>query len=73
MKRTLVLQEIRKTQKALMIGVTIIITLIGEQPNPWDLLKSQDVMSRHQGANPPRGCELLGAISLIFSAHFTIN
>src|SRR3569833_2557743 len=23
-------------------------TLIGEQPNPWDLLQPQDVMSRHQ-------------------------
>jgi len=22
-------------------------TLIGEQPNPWDLLQPQDVMSRH--------------------------
>src|SRR3569833_1237183 len=26
-------------------------TLIGEQPNPWDLLQPQDVMSRHRGAN----------------------
>ena len=25
-------------------------TLIGEQPNPWDLLQPQDVMSRHRGA-----------------------
>ena len=24
--------------------------LIGEQPNPWDLLQPQDVMSRHRGA-----------------------
>src|SRR3546814_4693003 len=24
-------------------------TLIGEQPNPWDLLQPQDVMSRHRG------------------------
>ncbi len=23
-------------------------TLIGEQPNPWDLLQPQDVMSRHR-------------------------
>src|SRR4030042_1362989 len=29
-------------------------TLIGEQPNPWDLLQPQDVMSRHRGAKPPR-------------------
>ena len=25
-------------------------TLIGEQPNPWELLQPQDVMSRHRGA-----------------------
>ena len=25
-------------------------TLIGEQPNPWELLHPQDVMSRHRGA-----------------------
>eukprot|EP00356_Strombidium_inclinatum_P006982 CAMPEP_0170509610 /NCGR_PEP_ID=MMETSP0208-20121228/65302_1 /TAXON_ID=197538 /ORGANISM="Strombidium inclinatum, Strain S3" /LENGTH=141 /DNA_ID=CAMNT_0010792983 /DNA_START=366 /DNA_END=792 /DNA_ORIENTATION=- len=24
--------------------------LIGEQPNPWDLLQPQDAMSRHRGA-----------------------
>ena len=41
------------------------ITLIGEQPNPWDLLQPQDVMSRHRGAKPPRRCELLGEISLL--------
>ena len=29
-------------------------TLIGEQPNPWDLLQPQDVMSRHRGAKHPR-------------------
>ena len=40
-------------------------TLIGEQPNPWDLLQPQDVMSRHRGAKPPRRCELLGEISLL--------
>ena len=26
-------------------------TLIGEQPNPWDLLQPQDVMSRHEVPN----------------------
>ncbi len=26
-------------------------TLIGEQPNPWNLLQPQDVTSRHRGAN----------------------
>ena len=40
-------------------------TLIGEQPNPWDLLQPQDVMSRHRGANLPRRCERLGGISLL--------
>src|SRR6266849_4798987 len=32
--------------------------LIGEQPNPWDLLQPQDAMSRHRGAKPKRRCEL---------------
>ena len=40
-------------------------TLIGEQPNPWELLHPQDVTSRHRGAKPPRRCELLGEISLL--------
>ena len=40
-------------------------TLIGEQPNPWDLLQPQDVMSRHRGAKHRRRCELLGGISLL--------
>ena len=40
-------------------------TLIGEQPNPWDVLPPQDVTSRHRGAKPPRRCELLGEISLL--------
>ena len=40
-------------------------TLIGEQPNPWDLLQPQDVMSRHRGAKPPRRCGRLGEISLL--------
>ena len=40
-------------------------TLIGEQPNPWDLLQPQDVMSRHRGAKLPRRCERLGGISLL--------
>src|SRR6195952_3734916 len=39
--------------------------LMGEQPNPWDLLQPQDVMSRHRGAKPPRRCGLLGKISLL--------
>ncbi len=40
-------------------------TLIGGQPNPWDLLQPQDVMSRHRGAKLLRRCELLGEISLL--------
>ncbi len=39
--------------------------LIGEQPNPWDLLQPQDAMSRHRGAKPLRRYELLVAISLL--------
>jgi len=27
--------------------------LIGEQPNPWNLLQLQDAMSRHRGAKLP--------------------
>src|SRR6185295_3767702 len=38
--------------------------LMGEQPNPWDLLQPQDATSRHRGAKPCRRCELLGKISL---------
>ena len=44
-------------------------TLTGEQPDPWDLLQPQDVMSRHRGAKPPRRCELLGEISLLSPAY----
>ena len=44
-------------------------TLIGEQPNPWDLLQPQAVMSRHRGAKPPRRCGLLGEISLLSPAY----
>ena len=40
-------------------------TLIGEQPNPWDLLQPQDVMSRHRGAKLSRRCGRLGKISLL--------
>ena len=44
-------------------------TLIGGQPNPWDLLQPQDVMSRHRGAKLRRRCELLGGISLLSPAY----
>src|ERR1700685_2031688 len=40
-------------------------TLISEQPNPWDLLQPQDVMSRHRGAKQRRCYGRLGAISLL--------
>ena len=39
--------------------------LIGEQPNPWDLLQPQDAMSRHRGAKPSRRYGLLGKMSLL--------
>ncbi len=44
--------------------------LMGEQPNPWDLLQPQDAMSRHRGAKPLRRCELLGVISLFSQGNF---
>src|SRR6476660_7482952 len=40
-------------------------TLIGEQPNPWGRLQSQDVMGRHRGAKPHRRYGRSGAISLL--------
>src|ERR687886_1968831 len=43
--------------------------LIGEQPNPWDLLQPQDAMSRHRGAKPWRRYELLAKISLLSPAY----
>src|SRR6266849_3926292 len=39
--------------------------LMGEQPNPWDLLQPQDATSRHRGAKPPRRYGLLGEMSLL--------
>ena len=43
--------------------------LIGEQPNPWDLLQPQVMMSRHRGAKQFRRYELLGIISLLSLAY----
>src|SRR5699024_728294 len=40
-------------------------SLMGEQPNPWNLLQLQDETSRHRGAKPPRRYGLLGEISLL--------
>ena len=39
--------------------------LMGEQPNPWDLLQPQDALSRHRGAKQSRRCGLLETISLL--------
>ena len=44
-------------------------TLTGEQPDPWDLLQPQDVMSRHRGAKRRRRYGLLGVISLLSPAY----
>jgi len=44
-------------------------TFIGEQPNPWNLLQLQDVMSRHRGAKRPRRYDLSGVISLLSPAY----
>ena len=42
--------------------------LIGEQPNPWELLHPQDKTSRHRGAEPSRRYGRLGRTSL-FNAY----
>ena len=39
--------------------------LMGEQPNPWDLLQPQDATSRHRGAKRDRRYGLLDPISLL--------
>ena len=39
--------------------------LMGEQPNPWNILQPQVAKSRHRGAKPSRRCGLLGKISLL--------
>src|SRR6476469_5866627 len=44
-------------------------TLIGEQPNPWELLQPEYVMSRHRGAKRCRRYGLLGIISLLSRAY----
>ena len=43
--------------------------LTGEQPDPWNLLQLQDVMSRHRGAKRCRRYGLLGIISLLSPAY----
>ncbi len=44
-------------------------TLMGEQPNPWNLFQLQDVMSRHRGAKRSRQYELSRIISLLSPAY----
>ena len=44
-------------------------TLIGEQPNPWNLLQLQDVTSRHRGAKQLHRYELSEVISLLSPAY----
>ncbi|KAG9438446.1 hypothetical protein H6P81_021616 [Aristolochia fimbriata] len=44
--------------------------LMGEQPNPWNILQPQVAKSRHRGAKPSRRCELLGKISLLSLGNF---
>src|SRR6201997_599148 len=39
--------------------------LMGEQPNPWDLLQPPDATSRHRGPKPSRRYVLLGKIILL--------
>src|SRR6478752_2653706 len=39
--------------------------LMGEQPNPWEMLHPQDSTSRHRGAKPCRRCGLLRNIRLL--------
>src|ERR1700755_849450 len=38
--------------------------LMGEQPNPWDLLQPPDAPRPHRGAKPGRPCGLFAPISL---------
>jgi len=40
-------------------------SLMGEQPNPWDLLQPQDETGRHRGAKRIRRYGLSGPISLL--------
>src|SRR5258708_16306420 len=40
-------------------------TLTGEQPDPWDLLQPQDMMSRHPGPKPSRRYKLFAPFTLL--------
>ena len=43
--------------------------LIGEQPNPWNVVHLQDMMSRHRGAKQAHRYELVAPISLLSLAY----
>ena len=43
--------------------------LIGEQPNPWNIVRLQDMMSRHRGAKQAHRYELAAPISLLSPAY----
>src|SRR5699024_6921085 len=46
--------------------------LMGEQPNPWDLLQPHDATSRHRGAKPCRRYELFGH-SILLSPYYLFS
>ena len=48
-------------------------TLMGEQPNPWDLLQPQDVTSRHRGAKLPRRYGKLGRDQPLLSPEYLLS
>lgn len=60
-----VIQTVEKSVTPLRSEPSSRTFLIGEQPNPWDLLRPQDKMSRHRGAEHRRRYELLGDTSLL--------
>src|SRR3569833_4075061 len=46
--------------------------LMGEQPNPWDLLQPQDATRRHRGAKPCCRFGLLGLFCLFSLGFFFV-
>ena len=60
--QTVLSQKISETERS---EPSSRIILIGEQPNPWELLHPQDMMSRHRGAELRRRCGRLGGTSLL--------
>src|SRR5437879_13364139 len=43
--------------------------LMGEQPNPWDLLQPPHAMSRQRGPQPNHQSELLAALGLLSQSY----